>query len=107
MEYNQRDIISLGNYYTNHVLAMTKESLHSKSDIAAELAHRDIEIDKLKHIISEVGYDLGKLIEESDNEITTLKLLIGKAVERFSLPIKLIRGDGFSKLMTTMREVNE
>ena len=36
-----------GNYYIRHVSAMTREGLHSKSDIAAELAWRDMEIDRL------------------------------------------------------------
>jgi lambda repressor-like predicted transcriptional regulator len=46
--YAERDIIEQGDYYSRHTSAMTGEDLHSKSDIAAELAHRDIEIDKLK-----------------------------------------------------------
>jgi len=35
-------------YYGDHVSAMTSEGLHSKSDIAAELAHRDELIEKLE-----------------------------------------------------------
>lgn len=49
--YEERDAFALdkaGGYYSRHVVAMTKEWLHSKSDIAAELAHRDREIDLLK-----------------------------------------------------------
>lgn len=37
-----------GNYYCRHVHAMTAERLHDKSDIASELAHRDMEIDRLR-----------------------------------------------------------
>lgn len=37
-----------GGYYCRHVSAMTAEGLFAKSDIAAELAHRDMEIDRLK-----------------------------------------------------------
>lgn len=46
----QRDIEQLdeGGYYTRHIYAMTHERLYSKSDIAAELAHRDLQIDLLK-----------------------------------------------------------
>lgn len=46
----QRDIEQLdeGGYYTRHIYAMTHEGLYSKSDIAAELAHRDLQIDLLK-----------------------------------------------------------
>lgn len=47
-EYAKRDILKQGNYYMRHVAAMTAEGLHDKSDIAAELAHRDIEIDRLR-----------------------------------------------------------
>lgn len=36
-----------GNYYCQHMMAMTKEGLHSKSDIAAELGFRDQQIDIL------------------------------------------------------------
>lgn len=46
----QRDIEQLdeGGYYTRHIYAMTNEGLYSKSDIAAELAHRDLQIDMLR-----------------------------------------------------------
>ena len=46
----QRDIEQLdeGGYYTRHIYAMTQEGLYSKSDIAAELAHRDLQIDMLR-----------------------------------------------------------
>jgi hypothetical protein len=38
--------------YAAHVMAMTAEALHDKSEIAEELAARDIEIDKLKAAIA-------------------------------------------------------
>ena len=43
-QYAERDIVGQGEHYRRHLSAMTGENLHSKSDIAAELAHRDIEI---------------------------------------------------------------
>ena len=49
--YDERDAFELdqaGKYYTKHVVAMTKEGLESKGDIAAELGHRDMLIDQLK-----------------------------------------------------------
>lgn len=46
-QYDERNALSLGNYYSRHVHAMTVESLHSKSDIAAELGYRDKQIDEL------------------------------------------------------------
>lgn len=48
---SERDIMEMdraGNYYCRHVSAMTREALHSKSDIAAELGWRDMQIDQLK-----------------------------------------------------------
>lgn len=42
-----RDEQSVG-YYCRHVNAMTREDLHMKSAIAAELAWRDIQIDRLR-----------------------------------------------------------
>jgi hypothetical protein len=42
--YAERNIVKQGQPYFDHVKAMTAEGLHAKSAIAAELAHRDIEI---------------------------------------------------------------
>jgi uncharacterized small protein (DUF1192 family) len=56
--YGHRDIVELdqrGNYFGRHVSAMTEEGLHSKSDIAAELAWRDAEIDRLKDELANAG----------------------------------------------------
>ena len=49
-EYAERDIDSseLAPHYSKHVMAMTAEGLHSKSDIAAELAWRDARIAQLE-----------------------------------------------------------
>lgn len=50
-QYARRDLAGLdkaGGYYHRHVAAMTEEGLHSKSDIAAELAWRDHVIDRLR-----------------------------------------------------------
>ena len=41
-------------YYSQHVAAMTAEDLHSKSDIAAELAFRDAEIARLREALEAV-----------------------------------------------------
>ncbi|MFT7338161.1 MAG: hypothetical protein ACI92B_001490 [Marinobacter maritimus] len=54
-EYAERDIVEQGEYYSRHTSAMTGEDLNSKSDIAAELAHRDIEIDRLKSRSAALG----------------------------------------------------
>lgn len=46
--YADRNHEAQGLHYLTHVSAMTAEGLHRKSAIAAELAHRDIEIARLK-----------------------------------------------------------
>ncbi len=51
-----------GNYFCRHVEAMTSEGLHSKADIAAELAWRDHELDRLKREAA-TAYDRGRLDE--------------------------------------------
>ena len=53
--YADRDICeqdAKGGFYIKHVLAMTAEGLHSKSDIAAELAHRDLRIQQLEAVLN-------------------------------------------------------
>lgn len=55
--YADRDIIALGQHYTAHVGAMTTEGLHSKSEIAAELAARDAVLAKLLKLESERRID--------------------------------------------------
>ena len=57
--YTERDIIEQGDYYSRHTSAMTGEGLDRKSNIAAELAHRDIQIDQLQSRVAEL-YDLIK-----------------------------------------------
>jgi hypothetical protein len=44
-------------HYSAHVEAMTTEDLRFKSDIAAELAFRDAEIERLKHQMSRMVFD--------------------------------------------------
>ena len=46
--YAKRDHVAQGEHYTRHVSAMTGEGLHAKSAIAAELAHRDMLIERLR-----------------------------------------------------------
>jgi len=57
-EYADRDTIAMSDVYVKHVSAMTEEGLHAKSDIAAELAHRDIRIADLKRQLGEAQKEL-------------------------------------------------
>lgn len=56
--YEQRDLEALGQHYMNHVVAMTAEELHSKADIAAELAWRDQEIERLRGEVERLRLEL-------------------------------------------------
>ena len=69
-QYAQRDPIKLGEYYLRHIMALTEEKLHSKADIASEMAHRDMEIDRLVGIITQAHDRL--LRGDSDKELLDL-----------------------------------
>jgi len=49
--YTERNARKQGQVYMDHVMAMTTEELHSKADIASELAHRDIRIAELEQAL--------------------------------------------------------
>lgn len=52
--YADRDISAFPKLYGDHVSAMTREGLHNKSDIAAELAYRDSRIIRLEEKLANV-----------------------------------------------------
>jgi len=58
-----RDIVELdmlGNYYCRHVLALTRENLVGKSEIAAELGYRDLMIDRLQRKLDEANAEISR-----------------------------------------------
>ena len=70
--YADRDIIALdlqGGYYGMHVVAMTRESLHDKSAIAAELAFRDCRIVTLKGQIKAANDALNSMCEAANFQV--------------------------------------
>ena len=69
--YSERDIMALdkaGNFYCQHILAMTGEQLHSKSDIAAELGYRDMLINDLLVALQQL---VGRYDDPSGKQWTT------------------------------------
>lgn len=81
--YGNRDTEALGEHYMNHLNAMTEEGLHSKADIAAELAIRDMQITMLAQEMATVSSLINKvtgwaaernLILGSTSKAQTLKL---------------------------------
>ncbi|MGL5282754.1 MAG: hypothetical protein ACRC8W_13585 [Plesiomonas shigelloides] len=66
--YTKRDLPELdlrGGFYTRHVEAMTKEGLDSKSDIAAELAIRDLMISNLHFHMQQLRDQISDLSENT------------------------------------------
>ena len=62
-----------GNYYCRHVSALTGENLHAKSEIAAELAWRDLQIDTLRATISRLKNELREIdiaIDDPESNLT-------------------------------------
>lgn len=58
--YDERRPWELEPHYGNHVQQMTAEGLHNKSDIAAELACRDCEIDRLRAELDQLKQGRGE-----------------------------------------------
>ncbi len=78
-QYAERDIEQLGDYYMVHVDAMTVESLHSKSGIAAELAFRDQRIAELEKELSSLVRgikDLGSISYDQFPDTKTAESLL-------------------------------
>lgn len=66
--YAERDAMELdqiGGHYFKHVMAMTAESLHSKSDIAAELGWRDCKIQQLEQQLAESQSKIAQMAAEN------------------------------------------
>lgn len=63
--YAERDHYQLSPQYERHLLAMTAEGLYSKSAIAAELAHRDIEIERLRDELQRARIELAQTASEA------------------------------------------
>lgn len=68
-QYAERDAFELdqvGGHYMRHVMAMTAEQLHSKSDIAAELAWRDSQIAELQRKLDAIIGGFEEAIRHKD-----------------------------------------
>lgn len=61
-QYAKRNPEAQGEHYIKHISAMTAEGLHQKSEVAAELAHRDILINALKEELKRSNQELYKMV---------------------------------------------
>lgn len=101
--YADRDALlldQLGGYYSRHVSGMTREQLHSKADIAAELAHRDMLIDasvaRLTAVMSE------RAAEASEYSHHVAQLAAARASAQIAAVISCI--DLLRNIETTYRD---
>jgi len=78
--YGKRDHMAQGEHYIKHVSAMTGEALHAKSDIAGELAHRDIRIAELEAQLDELIKFQGQAVAMAET-IANLQAQLARYVE--------------------------
>lgn len=64
-----------GNYYCRHVSALTEESLHAKSEIAAELGWRDLQIDTLRAELAKADGQINRCVEQNKYLESTISRL--------------------------------
>jgi hypothetical protein len=78
-DVGNRDIVDQdlrhGGAYMRHVQALTAEALHSKSDIAAELAHRDIVISSLRQWVR-AALECKTWVWDSDQRLAAMGCVI-------------------------------
>jgi len=87
--YAERDPMAMdesGLFYWRHICAMTKEKLHSKTDIAAELGYRDMQITTLEARNAEL---LAALVQISEPSVVyfgyaAIQKIAADAIERNS-----------------------
>ena len=67
--YAERDTIELGEHFALHMDAMTREELHGKFEIAAELAYRDKQLTEAQERVDyakSMGMEFGTIIESNN-----------------------------------------
>ena len=109
-QYAERNIEQLdedGGYYFRHVDAMTGEQLHSKSSIAAELAYRDRELDRLKAQLAAIKNARNTMGSLADNNYAgTSRGAIWHAIEFLDKAIKTDPTQSLAKVKAdTLRKV--
>lgn len=90
--YANRDHYQLSPEYERHLLAMTAESLNSKSAIAAELAQRDIEIERLRRNLNLRNEQIDGYERQLDIDQAGAEQTIGSEIERLRNRLDKFRG---------------
>lgn len=92
--YAERDIFDQGEHFTRHMTALTAEGLHAKTDIAAELAHRDIEVERLTGTVRQLKEAIYWALGERDAFPEEPPPLAGKYRRRYHWRSELRRRSG-------------
>ena len=88
-EIGNRDPRSMGKFYTKHISAMTEEGLYEKSDIAAELAWRDMQL-------AEAKLEIERFVERKYDAYEKLPHLMNVVSDEVAIDF-LIKKRGFSE----------
>lgn len=79
--YGPRNHEAQGQTFLDHMNALTSEDLHTKSDIAAELAHRDIEIAQMQTAFEMTSASQRQLRESLRVENVRLRGIVPQVLE--------------------------
>jgi hypothetical protein len=82
--YADRAPWKLEPHYSAHVAAMTSEGLHSKADIAAELAFRDKALEEVREAAEAEHDDQECCIVEQQKEIAALRVANARQTEELT-----------------------
>lgn len=86
--YQERDVIKLdamGDYCLKHMDAMTRENLHMKADIAAELGHRDYVIHELAEALKAMQEMHCRMMAEAGDDDSNYSNTTAKAMNKAPL----------------------
>lgn len=116
-QYAERDLMAMdfaGDHYCRHISAMTREKLNSKSDIAAELGWRDMQIANLQQQLTATTNSLTNTQEvlksagiEADTVQAGVMELVRKLAELEQKKILLEQGCENSPLLHEMLDWKE
>jgi len=104
--YPEKDAQELGQHYLNHVSAMTVEKLHSKSDIAIQLAWRDQEIESLQAELEQVKGKLDYWYEEAGRLDTNVRFQVEQK-EKLQAELEKVKGELVDLIGIHSYKVNE
>lgn len=103
----------LAKWFLRHLSAMTAERLHDKSDIAWQLAARDVEIEKLAaeverlRVIEISNFLLESKVVELNAEVERLRVLGPDTEARITVEARRIASQMMQPCVQSWREANE